>query len=80
MSEISYRTRKIQYAERSSVGDEFAEWLTGAFAEEYAKKISDYCKTIRNCKECHFYNGTCRLNSRPFNWDMKDQFNFSEKL
>ena len=75
MSEISYRTRKIQYSERSAVGNDFARWLTGAYMEECAKKIADYCNSIKNCEDCQFFNGTCRLNRYPWDWDMR---NFEE--
>jgi len=76
MSEVYTRNRK-RYRQRPAVessnadGYEFAEWLTGKIVENYAYKITEYCDSIKNCSECQFYNGTCRLNSRPFNWDMK---------
>lgn len=52
-------------------GFEFAEWLTDRTVENYAYKIAQYCDTKKNCEECVFYNGTCRLNFRPYSWDMR---------
>ena len=53
-----------------SGANEFLAWMTGAYAESYAYKISEYCKEIKNCESCRFFNGTCRLNMFPFEWDM----------
>jgi len=44
------------------------DWLLSAVYEDYARHIAEYCKTHRNCETCRFFNGTCRLNSQPFNW------------
>ena len=76
MSGVYERDRK-EYRQGTTLesnnadGDQFAEWLTGAFAEEYASKLSEYCKAHKNCEDCRFYNGVCRLNSYPWDWDMK---------
>lgn len=75
MSNIYTRSRE-RYGQRPSVEssnpDGFIEWLSGAYAESYALKVSEYCKTMKNCVDCQFYNGTCRLRDFPFNWDMED--------
>ena len=76
MSEIQTRSRK-RYRRRATVagndaeGDRFAKWLTDMYIEDYASKISDYCKAQLNCEQCAFFNGTCRLNRYPWDWDMK---------
>ena len=76
MSEVYTRNRK-RYRQRPTVesshdiGYEFAEWLTGQVVEGYAYKVQEYCNSMKNCEDCVFYNGTCRLNSRPFYWDCK---------
>ena len=46
-----------------------AEWIAGTIAEETAKKLSDYCKAHKNCEDCTFYNGVCRLNRYPWDWN-----------
>lgn len=76
MSEIQTRSRK-RYRKGSTLdsgditGDQFAEWLTGVYLENYAHKIADYCKAHKTCVTCQFFNGTCRLNRFPSDWDMK---------
>lgn len=70
MSDIYNRERKKRNKE-PAVGDEFAEWLTGVLIEDCASKIADYCKAHKNCETCTFFNGTCRLNLIPCEWDMK---------
>lgn len=52
-------------------GAKFANWLTGRVIENYAYEISKYCDSMKNCEYCQFFNGTCRLNNRPYSWDMK---------
>lgn len=81
MSNIYTRNRE-RYGQRSTMessdidrlAESFTEWMTGAYAESYALKVSEYCKTMKNCVNCQFYNGTCRLRDFPFNWDAKDCF------
>lgn len=74
MSEVYTRNRK-RYRQIPTVesgnadGYEFAEWLTGQVMESYVKKISEYCDSMKNCKKCTFYNGTCRLNRYPWDWN-----------
>ena len=74
MQKVYKRNRKDP-----ALGDDFARWLTGAYMEEYARKIADYCKSIKNCEDCQFFNGTCRLNRYPWDWDMYDLFENSSK-
>lgn len=52
-------------------GTKFTKWLSGTLTEDYAHKVSAYCESMKNCEDCQFYNGTCRLNGRPYSWDMK---------
>lgn len=74
MSEVQTRSRK-EYRRRTAVesgddsGYEFAEWLTGQVMESYVKKIHEYCVSMSNCELCTFFNGTCRLNRYPWDWD-----------
>ena len=44
------------------------DWLLTSVYETYIGKIKAYCKSHKNCTECRFYNGVCRLNDYPFNW------------
>ena len=36
------------------------------------EKIREYCASHKNCRECRFYIGVCRLNDLPFNWTEVD--------
>ena len=54
-----------------ALGDNFIKWLDGAYAEEYAGKIAKYCNSHTNCETCIFFNGTCRLNRYPWDWDVQ---------
>ena len=49
--------------------DEFAELIRQREAEQAILTIKEYCLLHRNCKECGLYNGICRVNQFPFNWD-----------
>lgn len=44
------------------------ELLLSAIYEDYVGKIKKYCESHKNCRECRFCNGVCRLNNYPFNW------------
>lgn len=82
MSNIYKRSRQ-RYGQRPAVdssdfdglAENFREWLNGAYAESYALKVSEYCKSFKSCNDCVFYNGTCRLNNFPYNWDVGDYLN-----
>lgn len=78
MSNIYTRNRKrygqgtsLENSDIDGLAQSFAEWMTGAYAESYAYKVAEYCKNLKNCEDCVFYNGTCRINDFPFNWDCK---------
>lgn len=77
MSDMEMGNRK-RYKHRTALddceiaGDQFAEWIKGMTAEKYAKCVSDYCKGMKNCEQCTFYNGVCRLNRFPWDWDFKE--------
>lgn len=51
--------------------DDFAKLIEIRQMEQAAQRIKEYCLEHKNCKTCAFYNGTCRLNNLPLNWDMK---------
>ena len=69
MSDLQTRGREVNTVDDD--GAEFLQWLTGRNVEDYAYKIAQYCETMKNCNDCQFFNGTCRLNNRPYSWDMK---------
>ena len=69
MSELQTGRREVNSMDDD--GAKFLQRLTGINIEDYAYKIAKYCETQKNCEECQFYNGTCRLNNRPYSWDMK---------
>jgi len=50
----------------------FEEIVNGAFAIQHAEKIKEYCKSFKSCDKCAFYIGTCQLQFRPFDWDLKN--------
>lgn len=54
-----------------NVYDEFAKLIILRQMETAAQRLKEYCLEHKNCKTCGFYNGTCRLNDLPMNWDMK---------
>ena len=47
----------------------FLENLKRLKVEAAVKTISDYCAEHKNCKECGLFNGVCRLNFIPSDWD-----------
>ena len=49
--------------------DDFAELIMQRQAEQAIETIKTYCLMHRNCKQCGLYNGICRVNQFPFNWD-----------
>lgn len=49
--------------------DDFAELIMQRQAEQAIETIKTYCQMHRNCTECGLYNGICRVNQFPFNWD-----------
>lgn len=51
--------------------DDFVILVKMRQAESAAQYIKEYCLEHKNCQECCFYNGTCRLNNIPTNWDLK---------
>ena len=48
---------------------DFAELIKQRQAEQAIETIKEYCLMHRNCKQCGLYNGICRVNQFPFNWD-----------
>lgn len=74
MSDVYARDRNeyrqgITMESDNSDENEFAEWLTGQVMETYAQKITAYCNSKKNCKKCTFFNGVCRLNRFPWDWN-----------
>lgn len=49
--------------------DNFAELIRQRQAEQAIETIKEYCLSHKNCNECGLYNGVCRVNQFPFNWD-----------
>ena len=49
--------------------DEFSELIRQRQAEQAIEVIKLYCLSHKNCTECGLYNGVCRVNQYPFNWD-----------
>ena len=49
--------------------DDFAELIRQREAEKAIMTIKEYCLSHKNCTECGLYNGICRVNQFPFNWD-----------
>lgn len=45
------------------------EYIISAVYERYIVEIRRYCETHKTCIGCRFFNGVCRLNDFPFNWD-----------
>ena len=52
--------------------DSFIEYCRTENIKFYIQKVIDYCNDHKNCAECGFYNGTCRLNNIPSNWDITE--------
>jgi len=50
--------------------DNFIEWVKTENVRLYAEKVKDYCESHKNCGECGFFNGTCRFNNIPANWEL----------
>lgn len=48
---------------------EFAELLKRIKVEEAVKTISEYCSEHKTCTQCGLFNGVCRLNMTPSDWD-----------
>jgi hypothetical protein len=53
--------------------DSFAELIRQRQAEKAIDTIKDYCLMHRNCRECGLFNGVCRVNQFPFNWDSRKE-------
>lgn len=53
---------------------DFEKWVNDEKARECAKKVKEYCKTHKNCKEdkCKFWIGTCSLNRYPSDWNFEE--------
>lgn len=49
--------------------DNFTELIRQRQAEQAIEVIKEYCLSHKNCRECGLYNGICRVNQFPFNWD-----------
>ncbi len=48
---------------------DFAEFLKRIKVESAVKTISEYCDEHKTCTECGLFNGVCRLNMIPSDWD-----------
>lgn len=59
----------LQKKSMESDYDIFAEMVRQRQAEQAIETIKGYCLTHRNCRECGLFNGVCRVNQFPFNWD-----------
>lgn len=49
--------------------DDFTELVKQRQAENAIDIIKEYCLLHRNCRDCGLFNGVCRVNQFPFNWD-----------
>ena len=50
--------------------EELIELIKAEAVTKHAEVIKAYCEEKRNCKDCAFYNGACRFNNLPANWDI----------
>lgn len=50
--------------------DAFWEFVITENMKAHAEAIKEYCESHTNCSGCGMYNGTCRLNNLPSNWDI----------
>ena len=50
--------------------DSFLEYVKIENLKMHAQYIKDFCNEHKNCEKCGMYNGVCRLNDYPANWDM----------
>lgn len=66
MEQMSWQKRLTE-----SKYDDFAELVRQRSAEQAIETIKDYCLSHRNCGDCGLFNGVCRVNQFPFNWDSR---------
>ena len=50
--------------------EELLEYIKAEAIKQHAQYIKEYCDEHRTCSDCTFYNGTCRINDLPSNWDI----------
>lgn len=49
---------------------EFVELIKAEALKKHAEFIKEYCEEKKNCEQCAFFNGVCRFNNLPANWDI----------
>lgn len=68
---IGMSRRHWQKSVMESKFNDFAELIKQRQAEQAIECIKEYCLMHKNCRECGLFNGVCRVNQFPFNWDAK---------
>lgn len=53
----------------SSDIEDVIEQIKASTMVEHAKYVKEYCECHKTCGKCLFFNGVCRLNNLPCNWD-----------
>ena len=50
--------------------EELIEVIKAEAVTKHAEVIKTYCEEKKNCSDCAFFNGACRFNNLPANWDI----------
>ncbi len=50
--------------------EELIELIATEAIVKHAEIIKQFCEEHKNCRDCAFYNGACRFNNLPTNWDI----------
>lgn len=50
--------------------EEIVDLIAAEAVKKYADCIKQYCEEHKSCYDCTFFNGTCRINNLPSNWDI----------
>ena len=70
---IGMQRMNLQKRLTESEFDEFAELLRLRQAEQAMIIIKDYCRSHKSCTICGLYNGSCRVNMIPSDWDIPER-------
>ena len=50
--------------------EELLEYIKAEAIKQHAQYIKEYCEEHKTCSDCFLFNGTCRINNLPSNWDI----------